>query len=188
MSETNDGTADATTTSEGEGSPDTGTPDQTGSQTPDELALARKRQAGAEAARQQAIKERDAALAELETFRAKDRSQSDKDLADNAKLKERLEFEQRRADEAEARAEGRILDIKYPNARTKLPELTDEVRLAEFEALLAETDDAVKTPPPPQNPNANNPTSTGANTGTKPKAESSEDIAARLKGMKPDWL
>ena len=184
MSETNDGTTDGTTTPEGEGSPDTGTPNQQGSQTPDELSLARKRQAGAEAARQQAQKERDAALAELEIYRSKERSQSDKDLADNAKLTERLAAAEKRAKEAEAKAEGRILDVKYPRARAELPEISDEVRLAKLEALLGDDDDA--TPPPPQNPNANNPNS-GAS-GSSPKAETSEDIAARLKAMKPDWL
>lgn len=185
MSETNDGTADGSTTPEGEGTPDTESPDTTGSQAPDELALARKRQAGAEAARQQAQKERDAALKELEAYRAKERTASDQDLADNAKLKERLEAAERRAAEAEAKAEGRILDIKYPKARAELPEITDEVRLAKLEALLSDDDEA--TPPPPQNPNANNKTS-GAAATTQPKAETSEDIAARLRGMRPEWL
>ncbi|HET9683598.1 MAG TPA: hypothetical protein VFP15_05805, partial [Gemmatimonadaceae bacterium] len=140
--------------------------------------------AGAEAARQKAEEARDAALKELEAFRAKERTASESELADNAKLRERLEAAERRAAEAEAKAEGRILDIKYPKARAELPEITDEVRLAKLEALLS--DDVEQTPPPPQNPNANN--STGANTGSKPKPETSADIAARLQAMRPDWL
>lgn len=186
MSETNDGTTQ-------QGSPDgadASNPDAGATQDPkatpgeDPVALARKRQAGAEAARQQAEKERDNALKELETYRSKERSASDKELADIAKLQERLAAAEKARDEADARAEARILDIKYPRARAELPEITDEVRLAKLEALLG--DDDAGTPPPPQNPNANNPNS--GSSGTPPKAETSEDIAARLKAMRPDWL
>lgn len=185
MSEHNDGPAL-------EGSPEaTGsetTPDQTGTPTVDPVALARKRQAGAEAARQKAEEERNKALKELEAYRAKERSVEDQSLADNAKLQERLALAERRAEEAEAKAQARILDSLYPNARKELPEVTDEVRLAKFEALLADTEVEEETPPAPQNPNESNRVASGDAT-RKPKVETSEDILARLKAMgKPDWL
>lgn len=185
MSTTNDGTADPNASPDGEGTPDTGSPDPKGTQQEDPIALARKRQAGAEAARQKAEEARDAALKELEAFRSKERTASEADLADNAKLRDRLEAAERRAAEAEAKAEGRILDIKYPKARAELPEITDEVRLAKLEALLS--DDEV-TPPPPQNPNHTNRAASGDATAQKPKEETSDDIKARLKAMgKPEW-
>jgi len=182
MSNTNDGTAL-------EGSPEaTGTetsPDQTGTPTVDPIALARKRQAGAEAARQQAEKEAKALRTRLEEYESVNRSASDKELADNAKLQERLVLAERRADEAEAKAQARILDALYPSARKELPEVTDEVRLAKFEALLSETDGGFQ--PSPQNPNESNRAATGDATH-KPKEETSEDIATRLRAMTPPWL
>lgn len=185
MSTNTDGTA-ATTTPEGTGT--AGSPAETGSQEQDPVALARKRQAGAEAARQKAEEQNAALMKELEGYRSKERSAEDQNLADNAKLQERLEFEQRRADEAEARANARILDTLYPNARKELPEVTDEVRLAKFEALLAEDPTAEeKKPAQPQNPNESN-RQAGAAPATQPKTETSEDIKARLKTMRPDWL
>lgn len=187
MSTNTDGTA-ATTSPEGEGSPGTGTPDPNATPEQDPVALARKRQAGAEAARQKAEEQNANLLKELETYRSKERSAEDQSLADNAKLQEKLEFEKRRADEAEAKANARILDTLYPNARKELPEVTDEVRLAKFEALLAEDPTAEeKKPTPPQNPNESN-RQAGAAPATQPKAETSEDLKAKLKQMKPDWL
>ena len=186
MSASTDGTA-ATTTPEAEGSETT--PEQKGSPEQDPIALARKRQAGAEAARQEAEKQRDAANAELEKFRAAQRSEADKELADNAKLQERLAAAERRAEEAEAKAQARILDALYPNARAELPEVTDEVRLAKFEALLAVDPNAEeKKPAPPQNPNETNHAAKGDATARKPAEETSQDILAKLKTMKPDWL
>jgi hypothetical protein len=182
MSDINDGTTL-------EGSPDeTGTetsPDQTGTPAVDPIALARKRQAGAEAARQQAEKEAKALRVRLEEYESANRTASDKDLADNAKLQERLAAAELRAEEAEAKAQARILDALYPSARKELPEVTDEVRLAKFEALLSEPDGG--TPPTPFNPNESNRVATGDATH-KPKEESSEDIATRLRSMTPPWL
>jgi len=185
MSITNDGTAL-------EGSPEeTGTeasPDQTGTPAVDPIALARKRQAGAEAARQKAEEARDKALTELEAYRSKERSAEDQTLSDIAKLQERLATAERQAEEAESRAQARILDALYPNARKELPEVTDEVRLAKFEALLADPDVVDKTPPPPQNPNESNRVASGDPT-SKPKPETSDDILARLRAMgSPPWL
>lgn len=185
MSETNN---DGTTQ---QGSPDgsaspAGTQDPNGTPGEDPIALARKRQAGAEAARQQAEKEAKELRAKLEQYEAANRTAADKDLADNAKLQERLAAAERRAEEAERKAEGRILDVKYPNARKELPEITDEVRLAKLEALLS--DDGVKEPPTPQNPNESNRAAAGDATAQSPKPETSEDIKARLKALgRPDW-
>jgi len=186
MSETNnDGTTQQGSPA-ADASPDAGTQEPTATPGEDPIALARKRQAGAEAARQKAEEARDNALKELEVFRAKDRTESDKELADNAKLQERLTAAEARANEAEAKAEARILDIKYPAARAELPEITDEVRLAKLEALLGDGPVADAEPPTPQNPNESNRTASGDKTN-QPKPETSADIEARLKAMKPDW-
>src|SRR4051812_23945646 len=136
MTEPND-TATGDTTQEGEGS--TGTPDQTASKAQDPLELARKRQAGAEAARQEAARQLTEANRRLAEYEAKDRTADQTKAADMATLQERLAAAEARAAEADAKAEARILDVKYPNARKQLPEITDEVRLAYFEALVAET-------------------------------------------------
>lgn len=186
MTDTNDGTT-TETTPEGEGSETT--PDQKGSAAEDPVALARKRQAGAEAARQQAEKELKEARKRIEEFEAATRTSADKDLADNAKLQERLAAAERRAEQAEQKAQARILDTLYPNARKELPEVTDEVRLAKFEALLREDDSpAGGEPPAPQRPNETNRTAS-SDTAPAAKEESSEDILARLKamGMPQGW-
>lgn len=183
MTETADG-ATGTESLEGEGS--TGTPDPKATTEQDPLALARKRQAGAEAARQEAARQLEAANTELAKYRAADLDADQKKAADIATLQAKLEAAEKRAADADSNANAKILDIKFPNARAKLPEITDEVRLAEFEALFAEpTSDG--TPPPPQNPNASNRGASGDAAGNKPKVETSEDIKARLKAMTPDW-
>lgn len=163
-----------------ESSPKTkGTPEQ------DPIALMRKRQAGAEAARQEAARQLVEVQAKLEKYESADRTADQNKAADIATLQAKLEFAEKRAAEADVRAEARVLDVKYPNARKQLPEITDEVRLAYFEQVLGGDDEIV---PPPQNPNESNRVASG-DPGSKPKAESSEDILARLKGMgKPDWL
>lgn len=170
--------------SEAEGSE--GTPEQKTTAQTDPLVLARKRQAGAEAARQEAARQLAEAQAKLEKYEAANRDADQTKAADIATLQAKLEAAEKKAADAEAVAEGRILDIKYPNARAKLPEITDEVRLAEFEALFAE--DTGREPPEPQNPNASNRAASGDATATKKAEETSEDIKARLKAMKPDWL
>jgi hypothetical protein len=182
-----------TTTTAPEGTPDgegsATTPDQNGSPEADPIALARKRQAGAEAARLKAQEEAAALRKRLEEYESANRSASDKDLADNAKLQERLAAAEKRAEEAEQKAQARILDALYPNARKELPEVTDEVRLAKFEALLSDPDTEAKTPPPPQNPNESNRVASGDAAGKKPVEKSSADILAELKaGGRPDWL
>lgn len=144
------------------------------------VASARKRQAGAEAARQAAEAKYAAAEKELEAFRAQHRTAEQKDLSELARLQEQLKSAEARAAEAEAKAEARILDAKYPNARKELPEITDEVRLAKIEAMLADPGDP--DPPTPRGVN-------GPRAGQKGPAKelSSEDILAHLATLTPDW-
>jgi len=185
MTDHNDG-ATALESPEAEGTIES--PEQKATNQPDPLTLARKRQAGAEAARQEATRQRDELAARLAKYEDADRSADQQKAADVATLQAKLEAAERRAAEADAKAEARILDIKYPNARSRLPEITDEVRLSEFEQLFAEVPEG-KEPPTPQNPNETNRAASGDPTGSKPKEETSEDILARLKAMgKPGWL
>jgi len=180
---------DGTTTLE---SPDAegteGSPEQQATTQQDPIALARKRQAGAEAARQEAARQLAEAQAKLAKYEEADRSTEQQKAADIATLQAKLEAAEKKAAEADAKAEARILDIKYPNARAKLPEITDEVRLAEFEALFAEPESDA-TPPPPQNPNQSNRVASGDATAGSPKEKSSKDILAEMKqrGI-PDWF
>lgn len=184
MTEQNDGaTSDGSVDDQGT----IESPDQKPTTEPDPLTLARKRQAGAEAARQEAARQLAEAQARLAEYEAKDRTADQNKAADIATLTEKLAAAEKRAAEADAKAEARILDIKYPNARAKLPEITDEVRLAEFEALFAEGPGDVE-PPAPQNPNQTNHAASG-NPPAKPAEKSSSDLLADLKQMgRPDWL
>lgn len=154
----------------------TPTAEQTASKQIDDY---RKRQAGAEAARQGAEKKLAEQTKELEAYRAASRSADDAKLATEAGLQERIAQLTKERDEAATKAEARILDAKFPNARAELPEVTDEVRLAKFEAMLAEP---AETPAP---------TTLGANpprTPTNQTEDTSHDIAQRLKAMTPPWI
>ncbi len=183
MTDQNDGTT-GEASSEAEGT--TESPEQKTTTEQDPLALARKRQAGAEAARQEAARQLGEAQAKLEKYEAAERTADQTKAADMATLQAKLEAAEKRAAEADDKANAKILDVKYPNARTKLPEITDEVRLAEFETLFAEVPEAIE-PPTPQNPNESNRTAKGAATAEAPQ-ESSKDILARLKAMgAPNW-
>lgn len=113
----------------------------------EQIASYRKRQAGAEAARQAAERKLAEAQAELDVLRAKNQTVSEQELSDLARLQEQLKAAETRAAEAEAKAEARILDAKYPAARRELPEVTDEVRLAKFEAILKDEEPESTTPP-----------------------------------------
>jgi multidrug efflux pump subunit AcrA (membrane-fusion protein) len=144
------------------------------------VASARKRQAGAEAARQAAETKYAAAEQELLAYRAKNQTDAQKDLSELARLQEQLKSAEARASEAEAKAEARILDARFPNARKELPEITDEVRLAKYEAMLADPGDP--EPPTPRGVN-------GPRTGQKEPAKelTSADILAHLATLTPDW-
>jgi hypothetical protein len=185
MTEVNDG-ATALESPAAEGTE--GSPEQTATTQPDPLTLARKRQAGAEAARQEAARQLSETQKRLEAYEAKERTEDQTKAADMATLTARLEAAEKRAAEAESNANAKILDVKFPNARARLPEITDEVRLAEFEAMFAEVPGDAE-PPAPQNPNESNRAASGDATKGKPKEESSEDLLAKLKTMgRPDWL
>lgn len=108
----------------------------------------RKRQAGADAARKVAEQKLADAEKELTQFRAQNRSASETESNDAAVLQERLRVSEERAAAAEAKAEARILDKVYPNARKEYPEVTDEVKLARLEVLLGPEDEIEETPEP----------------------------------------
>jgi multidrug efflux pump subunit AcrA (membrane-fusion protein) len=164
-----------------------GSPEQKPTTAQDPLALARKRQAGAEAARQEAARQLSEAQAKLAKYESAERTADQQKAADIATLQAKLEAAEKRAADADSIANQKILDVKFPNARARLPEITDEVRLAEFEALFAEVPEDPE-PPAPQNPNASNRAASGDATASQPKEETSQDILARLKAMgKPDW-
>jgi hypothetical protein len=155
------------------------TPTPTASPEVDQVALARKRQAGAEAARQEAARQLAEAKARLAKYEEAERTVDQQKAADIATLQERLAAAESKAAQAEEKANARILDVKYPNARAKLPELVDEIRLAEFEAMLAP--DVEVAPPAPQNPNQTNRAASTPKAGEVAAEESFDDMVARLK-------
>jgi len=145
------------------------------------VASARKRQAGAEAARQAAEAKYAAAEKELLAFRAKNQTDAQKDLSELARLQEQLKSAEARAAEAEAKAEAKILDARFPNARKELPEITDEVRLAKYEAMLADPGD----PEPPTPRGVNGPRTPG---GSEAKPPTADDMVAKLRTMGNPWF
>ena len=169
----------AGTSSETEGTEES--PQDQGTDVATQIANARKRQAGAEAARQAAERKLADAEKELAAFRAQNQTASEKDLGELATLQERLKAAEQRAAEAEAKAEARILDAKYPNARKELPEVTDEVRLAKFEAMLRE-DDSEDEPPTPRRSNGTRAAGNG-----KPKERTIEDLEAEILATQVPW-
>lgn len=156
-----------------------------GTSQPDELSLARRRQAGAEAARQAAEAKAREYEQELAKYREAAQTAEQKDLSELARLQANLEAAERRAAEAEAKAEARILDARFPNARKELPEVTDEVRLAKFEAMMAEEADPVGNAPTPLSHNESR-TSTPRKQAAE---ETAADVKARLLSMPvpPGW-
>jgi hypothetical protein len=168
------------TTPEAEGSPVVETPKPEGSTSDELVASYRKRQAGAEAAR--AAAEAKAAEYEKELAKYRKAAQTDeqKDLSELARMQANLEAAERRAAEAETKAEAKVLDARFPNARKELPEVTDEVRLAKFEALLADDSDE---PPTPQRHNESKPNPQSEDK----KPESVKDLEARLIATPLGW-
>ncbi len=102
---------------------------------------ARKRQAGAEKARQEAIRERDELKARLDALEAAKPPSRKADENDDAEG--RIRAAEQAADErvrrAEAKATADILNSKFPAARAKFPEITDTAKLAELEVMFGET-------------------------------------------------
>lgn len=164
----------------------TASPDETGSETtPDEkvtteqdqIALARKRQAGAEAARQVAEKRLADQQKELEALRAKTQTAAEAELSEIAREKALREAAEKRAADAEKAAEAKVLDKLYPKARAEYPEVADEAKLAKLEALLGDDETTEDKPPTPRGVNgAKGAAATGA-----AKKPSIADVEAQIK-------
>ncbi len=174
----NDADPGTGTTPPGDGSTDPGqtTQDPAGSDPAADLASARKRQAGAEAARRVAEQKAADLEKELSGYRTAAQTAEQKEMTDLARETARAEAAEKKANEAQALADAKYLDRVYPNARKELPEVTDEVRLAKFEALL---DEGGTEPPTPQRHNESK-TNQG---GTPAKPKSAADIKAELLAM-----
>lgn len=116
----------------------------------------RKRQAGAEKARQEAERLLREAQAEIEVLKApkapKEGSEAGPSVEDRI-----AEVQTKLAKEYEAKlakVTGDALAARFPTARAKFPEITDPVKLAELEALYSE-------PQEPPTPVGNNQQRTG---------------------------
>lgn len=139
--------ADATASQQVEDTaPETEVSEVAGTKPADAEATWRNRLNGQTAATNKAIAERDAAMKRLEAFEAKEREAQMAGLSEVERLKAEKADAERRAQEAETKAEGKLLDKLYPKARGEFPEIRDEVRLAKLEAAFsdgkAEPDDA----------------------------------------------
>lgn len=120
----------------------------------------RKRQSGADKAKEVAIAERDALQRRLDALlTGKTGEQSESGTKDEATIRAEVsrEYEAKLAEAAKA-AKAEALDAQFPVARKRYPEVTDAVKLAELETLFAEA-------PAPPKPIGNNPAGTG--TGAK---------------------
>lgn len=176
MAENDSDTIDETPEDEGS----EGTPEQTASDETDQLALARKRHAGAEAARQREKARADALEAELAPLRTASQTQAQKDMTELAQAQARADAAEKRAQEAESKAQATLLDKLYPDARAKYPEITDEARLAELQVFYGS--DAGGSSRGPGTPlKHNNEKSTGGS--TEKKEETAEEVKARLLAM-----
>ena len=145
------------------------------------LASERRRHAG-EAAAHKAEKERaDALAAKLSEYEKKDRSAKDQELSDVASLRQALEDERRARAEEKANAYKQVLDVKFPISRAKFPGITDEVQLAELEAILRV--DAVETPGEPPTPRSTNPSRAASPANPAPAEKSSKELLADMKAQ-----
>ena len=174
-----DANAQAGTSPDGGGSDDP-TQDPKATQQPDELSLARKRQAGAEAARQAAETKAAEFEKELAKYRQAAQTDAEKELSELARTQARLAEAEKRAAEADEKANARILDARFPKAREKFSEITDEVKLTELEALLGDGPDLGQTPL------KHNESRTAA-AGAPAKEKTAKDIEAELLSMKVPW-
>jgi hypothetical protein len=170
---TTDATGTATTSPEVTGSETTS--EQTGTAEQDPIALARKRQAGAEAARQIAEKKLADQQKELDAFRVLNQTQAEAELSELAREKALREAAEKRAADATTAAEAKVLDKLYPKARAEYPEVVDEAKLAKLEALL---DDGEESPTPRGVNGAKGQASTGA-----AKEPTIKDIEAQIKAQ-----
>lgn len=118
---------------------------------------ARKRQAGAEKARQEAIRERDELKARLDALEASKSKPATKPAEGDdaeARIRAAEQAAEERVKAAEAKATADILNAKFPAARAKFPEITDTAKLAELEVMFGESDAPVPVGNSPQRPAA----------------------------------
>lgn len=145
---------------------------------PDELTILRKRQAGADKAREAAIAERDALQARLDAaLAAKSGKSGDDDKSgtvDVEALKRELQadFDKKLA-ETVAAERGKALDAQFPEARKRFPEVTDPAKLVELETLFGE----------PQKPVGNNPPKRSEQKNIEDMT--SKELQAYMKGLDP---
>lgn len=102
----------------------------------------RKRQSGADKARDAAIAERDRLAAELRALQAGEKPAQPKDKDGNVDIEAvkrelRAEYEQNLAKE-KAATEAKFLDAQFPEARKRFPEVTDPAKLVELENYYGE--------------------------------------------------
>ena len=178
----NDATGTASASPDPKGTPEEGSPETTSTDSAELVASYKRRQAGAEAARQVAEQKLKDAEKALSAYRAKDQTVAETEAGELATLKANLATANERAAAAEAKADARILDARFPNARKELPEVTDEVKLAKFEAMLKEDE----TPEPPT-PRSNNAPRTASGGGAAAKPKTSDDVLAELKLQGNPW-
>lgn len=165
-----DATATADPSQTPEGTPE-GSPEAEGTDPAVLVASARKRQAGAEAARLAAETKAANLQKQLDAISA---SNGTEEAVTVATLTEKLRLAEEKASTADSRVAAAILDAKYPNARAELPEVTDEVKLAKFEAMLADDPEPIA----PRRPNG--PQNGSKAPDAKPE-ETSADIEKRLR-------
>lgn len=179
ITETNVSGGEAPTAPEGSTAA-AGTEGAEASNTLSDVESARKRQAGAEKARQEAVAQLAAANAELERLRSSkpgENPAADLDAAIKAaKAELKAEFEAEKA-KVIAEATGKALDAKFPAARERFPEVTDPIKLAELEGLFGET-----TEPPVPVGNNQARTKTGA---PDPESMTSKELQEYMKTLDP---
>jgi hypothetical protein len=160
-----------------EGAPEGTAAEETQDPTAKVIEDYRKRQAGAEKARQEAERIKDQALRELEELKSS--RKTTKEPADGQGLEElkrelQADYDRKLAEQV-AKAQGDALDARFPLARAKFPEVTDTVKLAELEAFYGE--------PETPKPIGNNPPK-GTQTGDKPIEDmTSAELQAAIKRM-----
>lgn len=113
----------------------------TGSDPAAELEALRKRQSGADKARDIAIQERDAALrrlAELEAGKAPKKGDSGDSIDIEALKQELLTDMKGQTEKALAAQRQEFLSRLYPNATKRFPGLADEAQLAELEEVFGD--------------------------------------------------
>ncbi len=157
-------------------------PETKGTEQPDELSLARKRQAGAEKAREQAVTENTDLKKRVAQYEAANQTEAQKDMTELARQTARADEAEKSRDNAQALADAKYLDKVYPNARKELPEVTDEVRLAKFEALLAED-----VPVDPGTPERHNENKTSNTVAKKPATKADLEAQVLSMNLPEDW-